>query len=289
MKKISIVLLVLVFSLSLMGCQSKSKITNDPASIIENNHFSEGFDELGLFWNCQFDNMYITVIFKEDSPMKYFAQHILQISQIKSIQIYPDKDNTSKFIYMIYDQGTFQIDQNDIKEYQEHGRKEAYEVYQKKIEDLSLTDEDIGNWILSYFNEKVRPQLISQAQKESDELIARMKKKGYNYQKEDSGRVLIVSDKEPYAVVISANSCMVVDKKMNLSGGLKTGYMYNATLGSVGYMKEDQVMISYRYQDNTILQGKPSLTQYKEFMNIKKWYDQFLVDLNTDTATLENL
>lgn len=289
MKKISIVLLVLVFSLSLMGCQSKSKITNDPASIIENNHFSEGFDELGLFWNCQFDNMYITVIFKEDSPMKYFAQHILQISQIKSIQIYPDKDNTSKFIYMIYDQGTFQIDQNDIKEYQEHGRKEAYEVYQKKIEDLSLTDEDIGNWILSYFNEKVRPQLISQAQKESDELIARMKKKGYNYQKEDSGRVLIVSDKEPYTVVISANSCMVVDKKMNLSGGLKTGYMYNATLGSVGYMKEDQVMISYRYQDNTILQGKPSLTQYKEFMNIKKWYDQFLVDLNTDTATLENL
>ncbi|WP_028043207.1 hypothetical protein [Candidatus Stoquefichus massiliensis] len=289
MRKLVLILLTIIFSLNLMGCESKSKVTDDPASVIENTRFSEGFDELGLFWNCQFDNMYISVIFKEDNPKKYFAQHSLQISQIKSIQIYPDKDKTGEFIYMIYDKGTFQIDQNDIKEFQDQGRLEAYETYQKKINDLSLTNEDIGNWMITYFNEKVRSQLISQVQKEADELILRMKKKGYEYQKEDSGRILILSDKEPYTVVISVNSCMIVDKKMNLDGGLKTGYMYNATLGSVGYIKDDQVMISYRYQDNTVLQGKPSQTQYREFMNVKKWYDQFLVELNTDTATLENL
>ena len=88
---------------------------------------------------------------------------------------------------------------------------------------------------------------------------------------------------------MNADSCMIVDKKMDLTGGMKTGYMYNATLGSVGYIKDDEVIISYQYKDSTVLQGQPSKTQYLEFLNIKKWYDQFLVEMETDTLTLESL
>lgn len=289
MKKVGIRLFIFFCALSLIGCQSKSKINDDPASIIENSHFSEGFDDIGLFWTCTFDDMYISVSFKEDNPQKYYAQHMLQISQIKTIQIYPDKDNTGRFIYMIYNEGTFQIDQEDIEDYKDQGRKEAEELYQKKIADLSLTTEDIGNWLFNYFNDHVRPSLITMAQKEADALIQTMKKKGYEYQKEETGRKIIYSDKAAYKIVISAGSCMIVDKKMDLTGGMKTGYMYNATLGSTGYIKDDKVMISYRYKDNVVLQGQPSKTQYVEFLNIKKWYDAFLVEMNTDTITLENL
>lgn len=289
MKKFGLRIMICICLFTLIGCQSSSKISDEPASIIENSHFSEGFNDIGLFWTCSFDNMYISVIFKEDNPQKYFAQHTLQISQIKTIQVYPDQKKTDQFIYMIYDEGKFQIDQDDIEQYQDEGRKEAFELYQKKINDLSLTTEDIGEWILSYFNEHVRPTLIALAQKETEELIQRIKKQGYKYQKEESGRVLIESDKSPYKIVVNADSCMIVDKKMDLTGGMKTGYMYNATLGSVGYIKDDEVIISYQYKDSTVLQGQPSKTQYLEFLNIKKWYDQFLVEMETDTLTLESL
>ncbi|MFR7589852.1 MAG: hypothetical protein ACLUVC_00265 [Longibaculum sp.] len=287
MKKITTII-VLLLGICLVGCQSHQSSSQDSTSLINNQGAKVTWDDTGLFLSFAFDDMYMNMIFNDDNPKEYFAMHPLTADQIKTVQIYPCQEESQEFIYMIYKDGKYQIDQQDLEDYQDQGRKEAYQKYQQKLDDLKVTTDDIGNAMVTYFNEQVRQELISDMKNRIIELKNNLKQKGYDL-KEDNGRIIITKNRSRYKIVIVASSCMVVNQDMDLSGGAKTGYLYTPKKGTVGYIVSDQSQVIYRYKDNSILQGTPSLKQYSEFQEIKKWYDQFLYELNTNTDELESL
>ena len=76
-----------------------------------------------------------------DDPKFYYVTNTLTLANIDRIKINPDKDIGSQWIYLQPVNGEFVVDEEDIKTYNDKGRKEAYEAYQKKFEKLGLTSE----------------------------------------------------------------------------------------------------------------------------------------------------
>ena len=286
MKKLLIFILVLIFMISLSGCTQSQN--DDPASIIENHHLQTSWNDTQLFWNFSFDDMYFQVIFQDDEPQLYFVKKSLTAQDIKSIQVYPRQNNPQEFIYIVYTDNEYQIDEGDIQNYQHQGREEAYQSYQEKINNLNITTNDIGIWLESYFNDHVRQELISDMKNQTSKFKDYLKTKGYSYDEENE-RIVISKSQDHYKIVISSSTCMVVNNDMNLDISKKTGYMYTPAQGTVGYIVNGQTQVLYRYQDNTYLQGSATSKQFAKFKDMKTWYDQFLIEFHTNTTILESL
>mgnify|MGYP000001905117 CR=1 FL=1 len=102
-----------------------------------------------------------------------------------------------------------------LKTYNDKGRKEAYEAYQKKFEKLGLTSELLAKWTIIQFKQNTRTDLIKNIQKDADTVLTKIKENGYNYEKDNKGRQ-IISSTEAYKIVISNKKCMVIDAAFDL-------------------------------------------------------------------------
>ena len=290
MKKLIKILMVSMICLGLTACgekkAAKAETTDDVAKIAEDNDLNdEGFDNSGLFWKFSFAGMEFSVAFNVgDDPKFYYVTNTLTLANIDRIKINPDKDIGSQWIYLRPVNGEFVVDEEDIKTYNDKGRKEAYEAYQKKFEKLGLTSELLAKWTIIQFNQNTRTDLIKNIQKDADTVLTKIKENGYNYEKDNKGRQ-IISSTEAYKIVISNKKCMVIDAAFDSEA--KTGYMYLPEQGTCGYSINGATQFIYQYSDNTFLKGEPTLEQYAEMKNIKNWYDEFLNQFSTKTEILQ--
>ena len=122
-----------------------------------------------------------------DDPKFYYVTNTLTLANIDRIKINPDKDIGSQWIYLRPVNGEFVVDEEDIKTYNDKGRKEAYEAYQKKFEKLGLTSELLAKWTIIQFNQNTRTDLIKNIQKDADTVLTKIKENGYNYEKDNKG------------------------------------------------------------------------------------------------------
>ena len=120
---------------------------------------------------------------------KYALQIYKAVSYTHLIN--PDKDIGSQWIYLRPVNGEFVVDEEDIKTYNDKGRKEAYEAYQKKFEKLGLTSELLAKWTIIQFNQNTRTDLIKNIQKDAYTVLTKIKENGYNYEKDNKGRQII--------------------------------------------------------------------------------------------------
>lgn len=76
---------------------------------------------------------------------------------MKSNQIWKKKNC---WIYLRVDENQkFSVDEKDIQIFSHAGREEAYELCNDKMKTLDISYNDLGNWILEYFNRKIQPNL----------------------------------------------------------------------------------------------------------------------------------
>ena len=291
MKKFIKVLLVCIMCLSLTACGDNKKVEmaktiDDVEKIVKENDLKDnGIDNIGLFWKFSFADMSFSVIFDiEETPKDYYVNKILSAEDIKSIEVKPNKDVGGQWLYLRLQDGEFAVDEDDLEEFSDKGRKEAYEAYQENFEGLGLSADLFGQWAVRYFNEETRTNLIKDAKAEASKVLETIQKNGYNYEKDSLGRQ-IISSNEAYQIVVMNNLCMVLDAEFDLDN--KTGYMYIPSQGTCGYSANGETLIVYQYSDDTILQGTPTLEQYAEMQEMKKWYDDFLTKFSTNTETLQ--
>lgn len=290
MKKLIKILLILTISIGLTACgekkAAKAETTDDVAKIVKENDFKDdGFDNSGLFWRFSFGGMGFSVGFNVgDNPNFYYVTNMLSIANIKHIEVKPDMDIGSQWIYLRPENGKFAVDEEDVEKFNDKGRKEAYEAYQEKFEKLGLTPELLGEWAIIQFNQNTRTNLIKSVQKDADTTLTKIKESGYNYEKDNKGRQ-IISSSEAYKIVIVNKQCMVLDAAFDLD--VKTGYMYIPEQGTCGYSVNGTTQFIYQYADNTILKGQPTLEQFTEMKNVKKWYEEFLNKFSTKTEILQ--
>lgn len=294
MKKFLMLYMAILMCFSIVGCSSNNNITSkkNPNEIIQDSDFENLGWTYGIMWKYSFSDMEACVIFNDndkglDSAQYYLSKPLLA-TEISSIQVCPDVSTPSQFLYIIFEDGEFKIDEEDLEKFKDKGRPEAKESYDKKLKDLGITTQDIGEFTMQYFNDTVRQQLIKEAEEKAQKVKQDLENLGFTCE-ESSNRTIISSDKEAYKIVIATNNCMIVDASMDLSGGVKNGYMYNASLGTCGYIKNDETTFVYEYSSNTLLQGSLSLEEYAEVQEVKEWYDSLLKQLSIETSVLENL
>lgn len=291
MKKIIKVLLVCIVCFTLTACGDDKEVKtvetiNDVEEIIDDNDLKDnGFDSTGLFWKFSFAKMNFSVSFDvEGTPKDHFISEPLEIDDINNIEVIPDKDASGQWLYFCLKDGKFVVDEDDLEKFSDMGRKEAYEAYQENFEGLGLSTDLFVQWAVRYFNEETRTNLIKDAQTTAGEVLETIQENGYNYEKDSVGRQ-IISSNEAYKIVILNKLCMVLDAGFDLDA--KTGYMYIPSQDTCGYSVGGESLIVYRYSDNTILSGTPSLEQFAQMQEIKKWYDDFLTKFSTNTETLQ--
>lgn len=290
MKKLVKILIVLAFCISFTACGekkvAKAESIDDVAKIAKENDLNdEGFNSSDYFWKFSFGGMEFSVAFDvKNSPKLYYTTNTLTTDTIKFITVYPDKDIGSQWLYFRPVNGKFELDEEDIKTFNDKGRKEAYEEYQKKFEGLGLTPEVFGKWVVAQFNENTRSDLIKSIQKEVDSTLEKIKQNGYNYENDGKGRK-IISSNDPYKIVVVNKQCMIINAAFDLDA--KTGYMYTPEQGTCGYSVNGTTQFVYRYADNTMLKGQPTIEQYAEMKTIKAWYDDFLSKFSTNTEILQ--
>lgn len=291
MKKLIKVLLVCIMCLSLTACGDNKKVEmaetiDDVEKIVKDNDLKDkGFTSTGLFWEFSFADMDFSVIFDvEETPKNYFVNKPLIADRIKNIMVIPNKDASNQWIYLKLQDGEFVVDEDDLETFSDKGRKEAYEAYQENFEGLGLSAELFGQWVVKYFNEETRTDLVKDVQASANKILETLEKNGYNYEKDSIGRQ-IISSNEACKIVIVNKLCMVLDAGFDLDN--KTGYMYIPSQGTCGYSVNGESLIVYQYSDNTILQGTPTLEQFTQMQEMKKWYDNFLTKFSIDTETLQ--
>ncbi len=293
MKKATALLVTLLFCINIVACQSsdnkETESAKDPSLTIQNNNFKDlGFSG-NVYWSYEFLDMNVKVMFNQENPEVYYLDRPLLTSDIKSIEVKPNKEKQNQWLYLIYQQDKAMIDEEDIKSFASKGRRDAKENYTKKIKDINITTRDVGEFTIHYFNNNVRSELINKVQKSLDNLIQQIENKGYQIIKDDSLSSIITKENEKYKIVIENKQCIVVNADMDLSGGKKTGYMFNPIEGTGVYIEDDQTLISFRYSDSAFLIGQASLKQVTSLQEMKVWYDEFLKTFSTNTSTLQHL
>lgn len=285
-------MLLLCIGISACGgekADKKLETVDDVEKMVNDNDFIDnGFDDIGLFWKFSFYDMKFSVGFNSniDKPKNYYIDNLLSMSDINYIAVYPNQDIGYEWIYLkVYD-GKMAVDEADIDKYNDMGRKEGYEAYQEKFDKLGLSAELFGKWAVNHFNSETHVDMISKAQKEAKQILEKLKESGYNYEKDSQGRQ-IISSNDAYKIVIANKQCMVLNNEFDLS--VKTGYMYVPKQGTVGYVISGETQFVYRYSDNTILDGTPTLLQYAECKELKNWYDNFLKTFSTNTEILQRI
>lgn len=293
LKKIINILFIFMLCIGVSACGGETEKKNletvdDVEKIVnENNFVDNGFDDVGLFWKFSFYDMEFSVGFNiEEKPKNYFLDNTLSASDVSFITVYPNKGTGYEWIYLrVYD-NKFAVDEDDLEKFNDMGREEAYEAYQEKFGELGLSAELFGKWVVNQFNKKTRVDMISNAQKEANEVLEKLKEGGYNYEKDSQGRQ-IISSGDRYKIVIANKQCMVMDAEFDLN--VKTGYMYVPAQGTVGYIINGETQFIYQYSDNTIIQGTPTLSQYAECKELKNWYDDLLTTFSTSTEVLQRM
>lgn len=290
MKKLLKILMIMVICLGITACGDKkptpAKSTDDVAKIAKDNDLKDnGFDDIGLFWTFNLGGMGFSVGFNvEDKPKYHYMDNKLSIEEVSYIEIMPNQDVGSQWIYLRPVDGEFVVDEKDIETYNDKGRKEAYAAYQEKFEELGLNAKLFGEWAIVHFNENTRTDLVKAAQKEASALLDKIKENGYNYEKDTKGRQ-IISSGDAYKIVIVNKQCMVLDAAFDLN--VKTGYMYIPAQGTCGYSVNGATQMIYQYSGNKVLQGNPTIDQYAEMIKIKDWYDNFLNKFSAKTEILQ--
>lgn len=292
-KKVVNILLISMLCIGICACsgdteKQKAETIDDVKKVINDNNFKDnGIDDIGLFWEFSFYDMKFSVGFDvEEIPKNYFLDNTLSISDVSYITIYPNQDIGYEWIYLrVYD-GKFAVDEDDLEKYNDKGRKEAYEAYQEKFGKLGLSAELFGKWAVNQFNVNTRIDMVNNAYQEAEQLLQKIKENGYNYEKDSQGRQ-IISSNDAYKIVIVNKQCNVVNVDFDLSD--KTGYLYVPKQGTVGYSINGESQFIYRYSDNTILKGTPTLSQYAECKELKNWYDNFLTTFSTSTEILQRM
>ena len=295
MKKMMTLCMALLIGTSIVGCShTQEEMSIDKMDLgksdglIEENDFNNlGFSSSGMFWTYQFNEMTIQTNFIQDNPKDYFIDRDMLATDIKSLEVKPDVTKQNQWFYIIYKDGKYQVDEADLKAYGDKGRTEAFNTFNQKLKEFNLTLEDIGNFTVNYFNQTIRVDLLNVAQSLMQDLATKIQKTGYTIDRDNSQRVIISRSGQPFKIVVVTKQVMVVSAEMDLSGDKKTGYMYIPSQGTGGYINNDETELTYRYNDNVLIEGSPSTDQYTEINEMKEWYDNFMSTFETDIGILQ--
>lgn len=292
MKKLLKVLMIVAICLGISACgDSKAgpaESIDDVDKIVKENDFKdEGIDDIGLFWKFSFAGMGISVGFNiDDTPRYHYFDNQLKLGEISYIEIKPDKDIGSQWIYLRSIDDEFKVDEQDIEKYNDKGRKEAYSAYQEKFEELGLNPKLFASWAVKQFNENTRVDLDKAVKADIKKTKETLDANGYTYEVDSKGRRTITAN-GPYKIVIVNKQCMVMDSGFDLD--VKTGYMYLPAQGTCGYSVNGNTLAIYSYTDNVAIQGKLTLEQYARMQELQQWYIDFRTGLNIKEDVLRIL